>query len=80
MMLTEIKMPDLAATESELEIVKWLVQEGQSVKRGQALLEVQTDKAAVEVESFVEGILKEFRANVGDKVAAGQIIAIIDTK
>ena len=52
----EMKMPDLAATESEIRIARWLVKAGEKVERGQPLLEVETDKAAMEVESVVSGV------------------------
>jgi len=50
-MRLEMKMPDLATNESEIRIVRWLVEPGQEVQRGQPLLEVETDKATMEVES-----------------------------
>ena len=58
----EMKMPDLATTESEIRIVRWIVGPGQKVERGQPLLEVETDKATMEVESAVSGVLEEVRS------------------
>ena len=58
-MKTEIKMPDLGTTQAEVKIVNWLVKIGQTVSRGQPLVEVETDKAATEVESFASGVLVE---------------------
>lgn len=78
-MKIQVKMPDLATTGGELKIVKWLAEVGQRVERGQALLEVETDKAAVEVEAFTAGILVETRANVDDLVSVGDVIAVIET-
>ena len=73
-----MKMPDLATTEgTELGIGRWLVEIGQSVKRGQPLLEVETDKAVQEVESIVSGVLKTIHVPPGQKVAVGTIIATI---
>lgn len=74
-----MKMPDLAATESDIEIIRWLIEPGQAVKRGQPLVEVQTDKAAMEVESIAAGILIETCAAPKEKVEVGQVIAVIET-
>jgi len=79
-MEVEIKMPDLAATEAEVKVVKWLVQVGQEIRRGQPLLEVETDKAATEVECFATGVLKELRAEPEEQVAAGDVIAVIEVE
>jgi pyruvate dehydrogenase E2 component (dihydrolipoamide acetyltransferase) len=75
-----MKMPDLSTTDSAIKLVRWLVQPGQSVKRGQSLCEIETDKAASEVESIVTGVLKEFRAQPGDMVMVGQEIALFETE
>jgi pyruvate dehydrogenase E2 component (dihydrolipoamide acetyltransferase) len=73
-----MKMPDLATNEgTELGIARWLIELGQPVKRGQPLLEVETDKAVQEVESIVTGILKTIHVSAGEKVAVGKIIATI---
>jgi pyruvate/2-oxoglutarate dehydrogenase complex dihydrolipoamide acyltransferase (E2) component len=73
-----MKMPDLATNEgAELGVVRWLVEVGQLVKRGQALLEVETDKALTEVECIANGLLKAVHAQPGEKVSVGAIIATI---
>jgi pyruvate dehydrogenase E2 component (dihydrolipoamide acetyltransferase) len=74
-----MKMPDLSTTDSAIKLVRWLVQPGQSVKRGQPLCEIETDKAASEVESIVTGVLKEYRAQPGEMVTVGQEIALFET-
>ncbi|MBN2578835.1 MAG: 2-oxo acid dehydrogenase subunit E2 [Pirellulales bacterium] len=73
-------MPDLATTDSAIRIVRWIVQPGEQVQRGQALLEVETDKAAMEVESVVNGVFEEARAEVDEEVSVGQVIAILKTE
>jgi pyruvate/2-oxoglutarate dehydrogenase complex dihydrolipoamide acyltransferase (E2) component len=75
-----MKMPDLSTTDSAIKLVRWLVLPGQSVKRGQSLCEVETDKAASEVESIATGVLKEFRAQPGDMLVAGQELALFETE
>ena len=73
-----MKMPDLATNEGvELGIGKWLVEVGTQVKRGQPILEIETDKAMQEVECIANGILKTVHVQVGDRVAVGTVIATI---
>lgn len=73
-----MKMPDLATNDGvELGITRWLVTEGDAVKRGQALLEVETDKAVQEVECIANGTLQTIHVQSGHKVPVGTIIATI---
>jgi YD repeat-containing protein len=73
-----MKMPDLATNSgTELGVSNWLVQIGQPVKRGQPLLEVETDKAIQEVECIANGVLKAIHVQPGQKVAVGTLIATI---
>lgn len=74
-------MPDLSATEgSDILVKRWLVPEGARVKRGQPLLEVETDKATTEVESLASGVVAEILARPEVKVAIGQVIARIEVE
>jgi pyruvate dehydrogenase E1 component alpha subunit len=75
----KMKMPDLATTGSAMTLLRWLARPGEPVVRGQKLLEVETDKAAMEVESVVTGMLQETRPSPGELVCAGDIIAVIET-
>lgn len=79
-MKVKMKMPDLSANEAEIKVVRWLVEPGQSVRRGDPLLEVETDKAVVEVETIVTGILRETYAAPEDEIPVGQIIAMIEAE
>ena len=76
----EMKMPDLATTDSEIRIARWLIKTGQKVERGQPLVEVETDKAAMEVESVVSGVLAEVHAAANQSVSVGQIIAVLEVE
>lgn len=76
----EVKMPDLSTTGSAMTLVRWLVQPGQTVQRGQMILEVETDKAAVEVECTTTGVLREIRFHEGDPVNVGDVIAVIEAR
>lgn len=73
-------MPDLATTDSPITLVKWLVPVGQAIKRGDFILEVETDKASMEVEATVNGNLIEAKYEAGDKVNVGEVIALIKTE
>jgi pyruvate dehydrogenase E2 component (dihydrolipoamide acetyltransferase) len=75
----EVRMPDLATTGSAMTLLRWLAHPGDRVQRGQKLLEVETDKAATEVECTVTGVLRETRSNPGDSVCGGDLVAIIET-
>src|SRR5450432_4709706 len=74
----EIRMPDLSTTGDEVTLIRWMVEVGQAVGLGQPLLEIETDKASMEVESVAAGILKAVYAEAGNPVAIGQVIAVIE--
>lgn len=76
----EVKMPDLSTTEGEVKVIKWLVEVGQKVERGQPLLEVETDKATMEMESLASGILKKTCVQPDDVVPVGALIAIVESE
>jgi pyruvate dehydrogenase E2 component (dihydrolipoamide acetyltransferase) len=78
-MTFEMRMPDLATTGSPMKVVRWLVQVGQHVERGQALLEVETDKAVMQVESVVSGRVSSISVTEGEEVSAGQVISSLET-
>jgi pyruvate dehydrogenase E1 component alpha subunit len=74
----EVKMPDLSTTGGELTVLKWLVAVGDSVKRGDALFEVETDKSTMDVESAHAGVLKKQLVQPNATVLPGDAIAIIE--
>ena len=74
----ELKMPDLATNDPDIKILKWLVEIGGSVRRGQALIDVETDKATMEVEATVNGTLVEKKYQPSAQVGVGEVIAIIE--
>src|SRR5262245_41012590 len=75
-----MRMPDLATVDATVTLVRWLVEVGQAVRRGEPLLEVETDKSIFVVESTVSGTLRAIAAPAGGEVAAGQVIATIDAE
>ena len=76
--MLEFKLPEIGEGVVEGEIVRWHKQPGESVQANEALVEVMTDKATIEVPSPVAGTLRELVAQVGDICAVDQVIAIID--
>jgi pyruvate dehydrogenase E1 component alpha subunit len=75
-----MKMPDLATTGSDIRLVRWLAQPGEAVKRGQPLVEVETDKALSTVESSIAGVLREVSIRPDAMVCAGQVIAVFEVE
>ena len=75
-----ITMPQLSQTTDEVRLIKWLVELGQNVKRGQALCEVETDKTNMELESFESGYVLKLLAESGQMIFAGQAIAVLGEK
>ncbi|MCY4512281.1 MAG: dihydrolipoamide acetyltransferase family protein [Bdellovibrionales bacterium] len=78
--LKEIKLPDLGEGVTEGELVKIRVSPGDQVVMDQVLLEVMTDKASMEIPSFLEGTIKEIKAKEGDMVAVGQVLFLLETE
>jgi len=75
--MIEIKMPQLGQTTDEVRIVRWLVKEGQEVKRGEPLCEVETDKVTMELESFESGTILKINVESDTVVNSGAVIALI---
>jgi pyruvate dehydrogenase E2 component (dihydrolipoamide acetyltransferase) len=71
-MATSFKLPDLGEGIHEGEIIKIFVSEGDRVAEGDLLVEVETDKAAVEIPSPCTGTIKEIRVKSGDTVMSGK--------
>ena len=80
MSLGTLKMPRLGETMEQGEITTWLVEVGQSFARGEAILEVETDKTVVEYPALGAGVLAEILADEGDMVTVGDPIARIDLR
>jgi pyruvate dehydrogenase E2 component (dihydrolipoamide acetyltransferase) len=73
-----MRMPDMATTTSLVRVVRWLVVVGESVRRGQPIVEVETDKAVMEVESIVTGTLRSLAIPPGGEATPGQVIAVFE--
>ncbi len=78
-MLSEFRMPALGADMEEGTVVQWNVAPGDTVKRGQVVAVVETDKGAIDVEIFEDGVVREIVVQPGTKVAVGTVLARLET-
>jgi len=76
-MAISIVMPALEMAQETGKLVSWIKKEGSAVGKGEPLLEIETDKAVMEIESPAEGILAGVKAQAGDVVPVGQVIGWI---
>jgi pyruvate dehydrogenase E2 component (dihydrolipoamide acetyltransferase) len=76
-MATNVIMPALGMAQESGIIVRWLKSEGDTVSKGEPLVEIETDKARVEIEARASGILAHVVAAAGDEIPVGQVIAVI---
>ena len=76
-MAQEVIMPALGMAQETGVLLQWLKAEGDEVTQGEPLMEIETDKATVEVEAQSSGILANITAAPGDEVPVGQVIALI---
>jgi pyruvate dehydrogenase E2 component (dihydrolipoamide acetyltransferase) len=74
-MAISVVMPALEMAQETGKLVSWKKKEGDAVKKGELLLEVETDKAVVEIEAAADGVLGGITAQIGDVVPVGQTIA-----
>ena len=75
--MAEIRVPELAESITEGTIAQWLKQPGETVEKGEFIVELETDKVNVEVISEEAGVVQEHLAAEGDTVQVGQVIAIV---
>ena len=75
--MAEIIVPELAESITEGTVAQWLKQPGESVEKGEFIVELETDKVNVEIISEEAGIVQEHLAAEGDTVQVGQVIAIV---
>ena len=75
----EFLLPDLGEGIAEAEVISWFAEEGDEVKEHQPLLEVETDKALVELPAPVTGILVSHGAPVGGVVKLGGLVATFES-
>jgi len=74
---TEVIMPALSPGQETGILLEWFKQEGETIEKGELLMEVETDKANVEVEAEATGILSNISVQPGDEIHVGKVIAMI---
>ena len=74
----EFKLPELGENIEQGDLVRLMVEPGAAVSAGQSVMELETDKAVVEVPSSVSGTVQEIRVKEGDKIKVGQVIFTVD--
>jgi len=79
-MKKDVVIPRLGSSDEsdEVRILRWIKNQGDKVRKGEALLEVETDKVNVEIEAPDNGELLEISAREGDLIKFGAVVAVID--
>ncbi len=77
-MATEFKLPELGENIESADVANVLVKEGDTVKKDQAIIEIETDKATIEVPSTIEGTITKLLVKSGDKVKVGSVVMVVD--
>ncbi len=75
---SEFKLPELGENISQGDLVRLLIAPGARVSEGQPIMELETDKAVIEVPSSVGGVVKEVKVKEGDKIKVGQVIFTLE--
>jgi pyruvate dehydrogenase E2 component (dihydrolipoamide acetyltransferase) len=76
--LTEFKLPELGENIEQGDLVRLMIAPGADIKEGQPVMELETDKAVIEVPSSVSGVVQEIRVKEGDKLKVGQVIFTVE--
>lgn len=76
-MATKVLMPKLSDTMEEGTILKWVRKEGEKVKQGETIVEIESDKADMELEAYDSGVLRKIVVPEGGKAPIGALIAVI---
>ena len=76
--MIEFKLPELGENIEQGDLVRLLIAPGSTVSAGQSVMELETDKAVVEVPSSVTGTVQEIRVKEGDKIKVGQVIFTVE--
>ena len=77
-MSTDMKLPELGENIEGGDVLRVMVKPGDAIKKDQAVLELETDKATIEVPSSMAGVVKEVKVAPGEKVKVGQTIFVVD--
>src|SRR2546428_1562434 len=78
--MKKVEMPKMGDTMEEGKILRWIKKEGDQVKKGEPLAEVETDKVNIEIEAFASGTLRKILVSEGTSAPIGAPIALIGTR
>src|SRR5258705_8980262 len=78
-MATEFKLPELGENIETGDLVRLMISPGASIAEGQAVMELETDKAVIEVPSNVGGVVREVKVKEGEKIKVGQVIFTLES-
>lgn len=78
-MATEFKLPELGENIETANVNKVLVAVGDKIQKDQPVLELETDKATIEVPSTISGVVREIRVQEGGKAQVGEVVLTIDS-
>src|ERR1043165_2925949 len=76
--MQEFKVPELGENVAQGDVTRVLVKVGDTIAKEQSVVELETDKATIEVPSSVAGVVKEIKVKAGDKVQVGSVILTVD--
>lgn len=76
--MKKIAIPDVAMGDAEVDIMKWRVKEGDRVKKGDVLVDIESEKVNLGLESEYNGVIKKIIAKEGEVTSIGQVIAEIE--
>src|SRR3954447_5865718 len=77
MSIVEVKVPDIGDFK-EVEVIELMVKPGDTIKVDQSLVTVESDKASMEIPSSHAGVVKEVKVKIGDKVAEGSLLLLLE--
>lgn len=80
MSIIEIKVPQLSESVTEATLLTWQKKEGEAVNEGENLIDIETDKVVLELPAIKKGVITKIVKHDGDKVVAGEVIALLDTE
>ena len=76
--MIEFKLPELGENIEQGDLVRLMIAPGAKINAGESVMELETDKAVLEVPSSVSGTVQEIRVKEGDKIKVGQVIFTVD--
>jgi pyruvate/2-oxoglutarate dehydrogenase complex dihydrolipoamide acyltransferase (E2) component len=78
--MKKIAIPDVAMGDAEVDIMKWHVKEGDEVKKGDKLVEIESEKTSLDIEADYDGVITKILAKEGEVTTVDQIIGEMEEK